>query len=603
MVFSNEAGTLIDNDIFIKNIAKNIKQKNEEVGKMKWISIKTTSDQYNQGKWKNGTSSEDKIRFLAVKKYSSQQSSAIYNTLSKDDGTYGNAGNDIYFSPEGHLGLNLLPGGTNVREDGDNPTWIPNKLAAQNSSKEWVKANFSTSLTLGATADITNFLFRDKKICMFSPNLHWIVYYHPTESTETPQGKTIQAQYYLLYNPLYRSAFKAIYRALVKTKPEARGIVGAGTSLGQGVQATGYNAPYNDNTTFTDIVNKYCNAFILPRGKMPGGTDKLEHYGDPMCNIIMNSTYNLMSVPLGEIPPDKKFNEGTHGRLASVLRMNITQKSLLKDYYNGPAGKSRKFTNLYDTLKNAGEFYVCGDDGKSQNSLSFGGYATNIARHINISSTGTTSFLQDFFNLRKNPRIMTGVGNPVAVRDTNDGYWGSTNERSTGGCGPIHKQITFCSMNFVAGGDINLTDTNLENTCGGGGDKSGAPGDATNALSAAQDTSEAMQTSTGNSTKSDAEIASEVRKGTSNIIVKKNDKKAQGLRSAAYTTLKDTAKNEAELQANLATQKADDEAAAATARAAALKRIKDSEPNNMVYIVAIIVVLIILIALGFYFLF
>ncbi len=594
MVLSNNAGTLIDNDIFIKNIAKNITQKNESVGGMKWISINTTSDQYNEGKWKNGTSSADKVRFLSVQKYTPQQSLVIYNTLSKDDDSYGSGGDNIYFSPEGHLGLNLLPDASNAHEDGDNPTWIPNKLAQQNSTLAWIKANFTSNLTLGSQPDITNFLFRDKKICMFSPNLHWIVYYHPTESTETP----LKPQYYLLYNPLYRSGFKNIYRALVKAKPEARGTSGAGTALSNEVTATGYPARYNNNTTFTDVINKYCNAFIIPKGRMPGGTTDLKHYGDPMCNIIMDSLHNGNSVSLGDLQ-DKKFNEGTHGRFATTLRMNITQGSLLKDYYNGPAGKDNRFSALYSAQKNGGEFYVCGNDGKSTNSQSFGGYATKFG-HITVSSSGTTSFLQDFFNLRKNPHIMTGVGDPAAPRDTNNGYWGSTDKDTALGCAPITNKVTLCSMNITAGGDINIKDAELKNTCGGGG----GPGDAKASIDAALESTNAMANSTGNSNKTDADIAAEVSKGASSIIIKKH---ATNVPKApkAYDPSSQIKKDQEDTQAAvLAAQAASDAAAAAAAARLAAKNPKtsSSDKNKMYMIIAAAIVAILMILLAVYFL-
>ena len=597
MVLSNEAGTLIDNDIFIKNLAKNIPQKNESVGGMKWIAINTASDQYNEGKWNNGMSSADKIRFLSVKKYTPQQSLAIYNTLAKDDDTYGSAANNIYFSPEGHLGLNLAPDASNARENGDNPTWIPNKLATQNSSLAWIKANFTSDLTLGSQPDITNFLFRDKKICMFSPNLHWIVYYHPTESTEKPDGTPIQPQYYLLYNPLYRSGFKAIYRALVKADPNYRGTTGSGTALSSHVTATGYPARFNSNTTYTDIVNKYCNAFIIPKGRMPGGTTDLKHYGDPMCNIIMDSLRNGNSKVIGDLA-DKKFNEGTHGRFATTLRMNITQGSLLKDYYNGPAGKDDRFLKLYTAQKNAGEFYVCGNDGKSMNSQSFGGYASKFG-HITVSSSGTTSFLQDFFNLRKNPHMMTGVGDPPLPRDTNNGYWGSTDSDAALGCAAIDQNITLCSMNFTAGGDINIKDANLENTCGGGG----GPGDTKASIDAAMESTDAMEASTGNSTKTDAEVAAEVSKGASSIIIKKNATNVpKGPK--AYDPSSEIQQNEEETQAAILAAQA--ESAAAAAAAAAKLVPKESEGStsdkNKMYIIIAAIVAILILLLAVYFL-
>ena len=159
MVFTESvsSGNLIDNDIFIKNIAKNIKKKNDTVGGMKWISVPTTLDQYNLGKWKSGASSIDKIRFLSVKKYTPEESLAIYNTLKKDDGRYGDAAESIYFSNEGHLGLNLKPGGSNAVEGGPSPTWLPNKLATQNSSISWIKKNFTLKDTLAGYPDISNF--------------------------------------------------------------------------------------------------------------------------------------------------------------------------------------------------------------------------------------------------------------------------------------------------------------------------------------------------------------------------------------------------------------------------------------------------------------
>jgi hypothetical protein len=525
MVKSQEAANLINNDIFIKNIASKvpISHPNTLVGGMKWISIPTTRDQYGYGSFGEGTSSKTSINFLAVQQYTKAQSKKIWDVLAADESKYGDSKNSIIFTKEGHLGF---PDDARFSNAKNSDAIIFNKLATDN--REFGTKYYNADKTLDGFVDIDNFLFRDRTICMFSPNLKWILYFAKNESVIKKKVKGVDSsvpQYYLLYNPIHRKEFKAVYQALLRATKNS----GIRANLTDYVQAPGYETTLN-KSTYSEIINKYCNAFILPRGKVPGKDILIEHYGDPMCNIIMDSQLhsNMKSLDLGKLStinfePDAE----THGQLASILRMNITQKSLLQDYYGQPAAQSPQFQQIKSTARNSKAYYICGQDGKSDIKKSFGSFAQNSKTKLLTSdAAGTESFLQDFYNLRKNKDMLKNGQN------TNDGSIAS--QLAKGGCTPVTMDFTFCDISFTTGGDINISaeagkdapaNVKIENNCGSKtNDKSkGGTGGAMDSLAAAGingDDSSGKVDQDGNPapTKTDDDVAKDVQNGGVNYV-------------------------------------------------------------------------------------
>jgi hypothetical protein len=576
-----EAANLIDNDIFIKNIASvnPIQHSNQIVGGMKWISVDTYTDQYADGTWSDGTTTKTKINFLAVQKYTPKQSKLIWDTLGKDEDKYGDAKKNIIFTKEGHLAFPTDATFSNASAD----TIFFNKLAIAGRN---IKDNFNIYDTLDGIIDIDNFLFRDRTVCMFSPNLKWILYFSKNESTiNSNDDSKSKPQYYLLYNPIHRKEFQKVYEALIKANP---GDTSIRANLTDHVQAPGYETRYN-LSTYSEIINKYCNAFILERGKLAGSTGgKWKHYGDPMCNIIMDSQVNgnIKEKDIGKLSKISDFqpNAQTHGRLTSILRMNITQKSLLEDYYGKPAGETKEFIQLEETARNTGTYYICGQDGKSMTTKSFGNFGQKPRVGILKYSGKTESFVQNFFNLRKNPRM---VQDGLDTKDGNLAY-------ET--CRPITMNFTFCNINLTAGGDISINAEGgkdskgvvIQNQCG-----APPPPPATSVVDDPDDKVASQKT--------DEEVAQEIQRGNSGVIIKKNATNVvKGPK--AYDPSSEIQEDEEETQAAILAAQAESDAAAAAAMAAL--NVGSSPPaadKNKMYMIiaAIVTILILLIAVYF----
>ena len=356
-----------------------------------WLQIPTTDTNLLRGNWGSSPGQDGhsnfvpkdktvdysidgskKLTMLIVRKFSSDESKAIYDALQNQ--TSGPspprdskivAGHNFVFTKEGHISF-IPPGKTsNDQVTYLNPFINPehdNIAPESGGKKNTLSGTASDPLHIeprqlntlqGASEDasgnsigkFSGFLQSKKGVelvyamgpkTVMNRALTYILYTPASEDylIDTPAGKVDNAKalevigrsrYYLLYNPLHTLEFRRFFQSHLQVK--ASGSSPPDTDLYYKVPsniATPYAAgsvKVEDPTgcrdpiqvpAYATTIARYCNAFQITGLRNASGYHDIKHYADPTCPFAMG-TYS--------------------SNFAFATNSNVTQQSIREDYY------------------------------------------------------------------------------------------------------------------------------------------------------------------------------------------------------------------------------------------------------------------------------
>jgi hypothetical protein len=418
---------------------------------LEWVDIPTTTWSGLKRRREQLNKKQERISFLAVKKYTSEESKGIYNAL-KDSITNGglSEGSNIIFDNQGNFSYKAI-----VEENFEeveksiilyNPSILPKD--AQKSNYFSLDSYASNSIN----AKNGEFLPKDQSSGVFyfntkiisNPSLTYFIYTKDTTPTE-------DSIYYLLYNPIHRSKFQKYYTYLLEYEGTWNGndLVKPGAGGGyqindiQAVENKSVNSGKKTARSLKRIISRYCNAITLKGGALPNGR-QAEHYADPTCNFLLS-------------------NEDAN--LSMVLGQNLTQENWAYEKYRGIINDTDKLAHeefkkysklLLDSPGNRAIYFPC----KTQQSISQKTSIMYAFRKglIGDNSNSLTNVLANAFINNIGVGVTTNL-NALNVngRDFNKGP----------SCKATVQSITNCQTLINNAGASTANQYNINTACGG----------------------------------------------------------------------------------------------------------------------------------------
>jgi hypothetical protein len=293
-----------------------------------WISLPTTTKSGVDEDKATLNSVNDQINFLAVKRYTPEESKIIYEALRTSMSSGKGNGQDIVFDKYGNFAywngeINKILHNPIVPRSGN----IDAKLDASVESNTIYKK--LRDYLIG-----TNIYYYNTKL-IANPTMTYFI----LTKDKVPSENSV---YYLVYNPIHRKKFRDYYINLLGyegrwegsnlTKP---GSEGAFQNEDVSTVPSSKGGPITIAPNYKKSLARYCNAIKIGGDTLPNGM-RAEHYADPTCNFAM----------------DKKDAD-----FSLIVGKNFTQSNIAYDRYapvNGtPTEGKVRFLSSKDILMRA----------------------------------------------------------------------------------------------------------------------------------------------------------------------------------------------------------------------------------------------------------
>ena len=409
-------------------------------GGIGWISIDTNSNSGLSDTWTQLNTNNTHINMLVLQQYNQEDSKLIFNALGSTP-----IGSGIVFDHQGNIAV--------LDSSNKNKTIYNQLIPTENRNTVNLDATVVSQTIRGMRGKYMlgaqggqlggNVYFINKSIVM-NPHLTFILY----TKDKTPTEKSI---YYLLYNPIHRTAFQEYYRSLLEYgAPDAGWIKdklynpGSDRGYQQGnikALSGSKNATSKIAPGFRTIMAKYCNAFKIGNvDTLPNGYTA-EHYADPSCTLALS-------------PQD--------AQLSFILSANYTQANLAYKVWasengskeNGNAGYLNAQKIFQGNPGYNAMYWPC-DVQQSQTAAS----AYNFCRSAGVLGDNSTSFMTVLANAYVNS--FKGISDdPVPLNN------GAPGNQKKPGCKQVAQNIITCQNNLTIAGDASHNKIGMSAACG-----------------------------------------------------------------------------------------------------------------------------------------
>ena len=421
---------------FLKSssISSQDKSSAEKIGGYGWISLPTTAANGTNESKERLNAKNDVINFLAIKRYTPEESKTIYNALRNSMKNGKGTGRDIIFDDHGNFscwdGIDnkifrnpIIPPGNRKHAD---------ELDAGNGPDLFTTHN---KFMIG-----TNIYYYNAKM-IANPKMTYII----LTKDVVPSENSI---YYLVYNPIHRKKFQEYYTHLLGYEGVWRGnkLVKAGGSIGYQNKPVKTVPSVNGGPilvapSFLSVASRYCNALKIGGDTLSNGR-RAEHYADPTCTFILSSA---------------------DANLALITGKNHTQSNMAYDKYapingNDAAAKSSFIRSSGVLLRGPGNsqlHWPCKDSHPidQETPLSF-------AEKAELLLDNSTSFINVLGNA-----YINNQGTTLSTKN-NALNVGGEDFNKPPGCKARSLNITSCTNVVEIGGNAEGNDFDMQTACG-----------------------------------------------------------------------------------------------------------------------------------------
>tara|TARA_Y100000361_G_scaffold45578_2_gene39463 strand:+ start:6937 stop:11094 length:4158 start_codon:yes stop_codon:yes gene_type:complete len=470
-----------------------------------------------------------KLTMLIVRKFTSDESKAIYDALQNQTGGPNRprgskivSGHNFIFTKEGHI--SFIPPGKEIKKENQvtylNPFINPehDNIAPESGGKKNTLSGVGDPENLHIDALQSNTMRGDgpngvgkfsgypgsKKgielvyamgpktvmnraltYILYTPaDEHYLIDNEPGDSDNLKALEIIgKSRYYLLYNPIHTLEFRRFFQSHLQVK--ASGSTPPDADLYYSVPsniATPYAAgsvAVQDPTgcrdpivvpSYATTIAKYCNAFQITGLMNASGFHDIKHYADPTCPFAMST------------------GSAKHG---FATNSNVTQQSIREDFYklkrtstpfsSWQVGNERissiEVQEPYISLTWACESHTPDKNSSIQgwmnqsgmlayNSKSFMKDLVNSVINTSVyKQPGTEKSIQRIPSTMRDPD--TGDIRPMSARELDDFLKNDAKKWGEPKCLDTAKEITLCSTHVNVAGNIVNSNTNQSNFCGG----------------------------------------------------------------------------------------------------------------------------------------
>ena len=411
-----------------------------KLGGYGWISLPTTAANGTNESKSRLNLNNDVINFLAIKKYSSEDSKIIYEALSQSMRSGKGTGRNIVFDNHGNF---AYWNGTENKIF-RNPIIPPSSRKPDGQILAGKAGTGETNATLfnqmSAFISGTNIYYYNEKM-ISNPKMTYII----LTRDAVPSENSI---YYLVYNPIHRKKFQEYYTHLLGYEGVWRGnkLVKAGGT--KGYQKTSVNTVPTPNggpgliaPSFINTAARYCNALKIGGDTLTNGK-RGEHYADPTCNFILSSD---------------------DANMALITGKNHTQSNLVYERYakvndDEDRAKAQFRRNRGILLKGPGNSAIhwpCKDTWPKDQRTSL-----EFAGNLGLFGEGSSSFVNVLGNAYLNSFDTTLTTNNRALNINGEGF------NQEPGCTARNISITACTNVIDIGGNAEGNDFAMQNACG-----------------------------------------------------------------------------------------------------------------------------------------